>query len=182
MMENKTPESSKTQLLNNILSCNDYYAKLFVNNLNENNLIFTEASFNGYKTVFLNKDFWQDSRLESGKVISYYKNSIVWKSKNSSTVYVYGYYIVDSDDAVIWYQKFPYSIKLDKSKGISVNIRAVLGCLRYEPTPNPTATPTRTPTATSTPTPTATSTQASESWTGNTGPDGRPIVYGSCFN
>jgi len=138
MMENKTPESSKTQLLNNILNCNDYYAKLFVNNLNENNLIFTEASFNGYKKIFLNKNFWQDSRVESRKVVSYYKDSIVWKSKNSSYVYIYGYYIVDSDDTVIWYQKFPSVIKIDKNKGISVKIRAVLGCLRYPPTATPT--------------------------------------------
>jgi hypothetical protein len=166
-MENKTPESSKTQLLNNILGCNDYYAKLFVNNLDENNLIFTEASFNGYKQILLNKDFWKDSIVESDKVVSYYNKSLIWKSKNSSYVYVYGYYIVDSDNTVIWYQKFPSAVKIAKNKGISVKIRVVLGCLRYTygptPTPTPTATsnvprPTSTNPANNNPTPTPTNT------------------------
>ena len=153
-MENKTPESSKTQLLNNILSCNDYYAKLFVNNLNEENLIFNEAVFNGYKQIILNKNFWQDSIVESESVVSYYSKPLFWRSKNFSSVYIRGYYIVDVDNTVIWYQKFPSVVKLDRNKAISVKIRAVLGCLRHEPEPTPKLnipTPTKTPTPTVTP-------------------------------
>jgi len=135
-MENKTPESSKTQLLNNMLSCNDYYAKLFVNNLNEENLIFKEATFNGYKQITLNKNFWQDSIIESGNIVSYYNKPLFWRSKNFSSVYIRGYYIVDSAGDVIWYQRFPSIVEMPANKAISVKIRAVLGCLDH-----PTATP-----------------------------------------
>ena len=48
-----------SKLLDNMLSCNDYYAKLFVNNLDENNLQFTEANFSGYSQVILNRNFWK---------------------------------------------------------------------------------------------------------------------------
>jgi len=136
------PELSSPQLLDNILSCNDYYAKLFVNNLDENNLQLTEASFSGYSQVTLYKNSWEGSVLESDKVISYYETPVIWHSTNISLVSVYGYYIVDSSNTVLWYQKFPSVVDVPRNKAISITIRAVLDCLRYGPTPTPTATPT----------------------------------------
>ena len=124
------PELSKPQLLDNMLSCNDYYAKLFVNNLDENNLQFTEASFSGYFQVTLYKNSWEGSVVESDKVISYYETPVIWHSTSISLVSVYGYYIVDSTNTVLWYQKFPAVVDIPRNKAISVTIRAVLGCLR----------------------------------------------------
>jgi hypothetical protein len=124
------PELSKPQLLDNILSCNDYYAKIFVNNLDENNLHFIEASFSGYFQITLHKNSWEGSVLESDKVVSYYATPIVWHSTSVSLVSVYGYYITDSSNTVLWYQKFPSVVNLTRNKAISVTIRAVLDCLR----------------------------------------------------
>jgi hypothetical protein len=168
------PELSSPQLLDNILSCNDYYAKLFVNNLDENNLQFTEASFSGYSQVTLYKNSWERSILEDDKVVSYYETPVVWHSTSNLLISVYGYYIVDSTNTVLWYQKFPSFVNIPRNKAISITIRAVLGCLRYEPTPTrtPTATPTRTPTATPTRTPTATPTPMG--WTPNPTPTPTP--------
>jgi hypothetical protein len=125
-----TPELSKIQLLSNMLSCNDYYAKLFVNNLDENNLQFTEASFSGYSRAILDKNSWQYPTSESGVVISYYETPIVWYSASFSVVSVYGYYIVDSSGTVLWYQKFPSVINVPRNKAISVAIRAVVGFIQ----------------------------------------------------
>ena len=61
----KTPASSRTTLLDNILSCTDYYVKLFTNEVDENNPEFTEASFLGYDQVKLDKDNWNASVIES---------------------------------------------------------------------------------------------------------------------
>jgi hypothetical protein len=130
MAENATkPELSKPQLLDNMLSCNDYSARLFVNNLDNNNPQFTEAIFSGYSRVTLYKNYWQESILESNKVVSYYKTPIVWHSASFLPVIVYGYYITDSSNLVLWYQKFPSHVRIPRNKAISVTIRAVLGCL-----------------------------------------------------
>jgi hypothetical protein len=153
----KTPASSRTKLLDNVLSCTDYYARLFINDLDESNLEFIEASFLGYGQVKLDKNNWRDSIIESDLVVAYYKYPVAWSSTDVSDVKIYGYYIVDTSNIVIWYQKF--SATMFKGRGISIMPKIALGCV---PTPTPTATrfvlPTRTPTSTPTPTPTSTPT------------------------
>jgi len=155
----KTPPSSRTKLLDNILSCTDYYAKLFVNDPDESDLQLTEASFLGYSQVKLDKDSWLDSIIESDFAVSYYKYSVAWSSIDANNATIYGYYLTDDSNIIIWYQKFTQPITLFKDRGLNIVPKIVLGCV---PTPVPTATrfvlPTRTPTSTPTPTPTPTPT------------------------
>ena len=158
----KTPASSRTTLLDKILSCTDYYVKLFTNEVDENNPEFTEASFLGYDQVKLDKDNWNVSIIEYGLAVSYYKYPVFWASKDSSDSTIYGYYVVDDLNTFIWYQKFPDPVILSKDKGFNIVPKIALGCL---PSPTPTATrwmfPTRSPTLTPTPTPTPTPTTTS---------------------
>jgi len=125
----KTPAASRTKLLDNILDCTDYYAKLFTNNLDENNLNFIEANFLGYDQVKLDKDNWIDSTIESDLVFSYYKYPVVWSSKDVSDSKIYGYYIVDDSNTVIWYQNFSDPVVLSKGRGLNITPKMVLGCL-----------------------------------------------------
>jgi hypothetical protein len=153
----KTPVASRTKILDNILSCTDYYVKLFANNLDENNLDFIEPSFLGYSEVKLDKDNWNDSIIEYDLAVCYYKYPVVWSSIDANNDTIYGYYLVDDSNAVIWYHKFTQPLIMLEDRGLSIIPRIALGCA---PTPTPTATrfilPTRTPTSTPTPTPTAT--------------------------
>lgn len=125
----KTPLSSRTKFLDNILSCTDYYVKLFTNDLDENNLSFIEPNFLDYDQVKLDKDNWQSSIIESDLAVSYYKNFVFWVSKDSSDSTIYGYYIIDDLNTVIWYQKFLEPIILSKDKGLNIVPKMVLGCL-----------------------------------------------------
>jgi hypothetical protein len=129
----KTPASSRTTLLDKILSCTDYYVKLFTNEVDENNPEFTEASFLGYDQVKLDKDNWNASVIESGLAVSYYKYPVFWVSKNILNVVIYGYYVVDDSNTVIWYQKF-LPVILSKDKGLNIVPKIILGCV---PTPTP---------------------------------------------
>ena len=131
----KTPSLSRTKLLDNVLNCTDYYVRLFVNELDESNLEFVEANFFGYGQVKLDKNNWRDSIIESDLVVAYYKYPVAWFSRSVSDIEIYGYYIVDTSNIVIWYHNFPVTM----SKGIGINIipKIALGCV---PTPTPTAT------------------------------------------
>jgi hypothetical protein len=131
----KTPPSSRTKLLDNVLSCNDYYIKLFVNELDESNPEFIEASFLGYGQVKLDKDNWRESIIESDLAVSYYKDPVVWSSINIYDVFVYGYYVVDAASTVVWYYKFPKSFLFSKNRGLNIIPKIVLGC---PPAPTPT--------------------------------------------
>jgi hypothetical protein len=150
----KTPTSSRTKLLDDVLLCTNYYIKLFVNHVDESNPSFVEASFLGYSQIILNKEDWLDAVVENNLAVSYYKHSIAWFSKESFNVVIYGYYIVDSSGAVVWYEKFPFVVILAENRGINIIPKIVLGSAA---TPQPTATrypiPTRAP---ATPTPTST--------------------------
>jgi hypothetical protein len=155
----KTPSSSRTKLLDNVLDCTDYYIRLFVNDLDENNLEFIEASFLGYGQVKLDKEDWLDAVAENDLAVSYYKYPVAWFSTSIYINFVYGFYVVDNSNTVVWYEKFEDPVVLFKGIGTSVVPKIVLGCV---PTPAPTATrfvlPTRTPTSTPTLTPTPTPT------------------------
>jgi hypothetical protein len=157
----KTPSLSRTKLLDNVLDCTDYYIRLFVNELDENNLEFIEASFLGYGQVKLDKNNWRDSIIESDLVVAYYKYPVAWSSIDASYPIVRGYYIVDSTNTVVWYQKFSNLLVLRKGRGLNIMPKIALGCVPT-PTPQPTATryiiPTKTPTPTATPTSTSTPT------------------------
>ena len=131
----KTPSSSRIKLLDNVLNCTDYYVKLFVNELDESNLQFIEANFLGYGQVKLDKNNWRDSITESELAVSYYKYPVVWASRNLYDVFIYGYYVVDSTNTVVWYYKFPKSFLLSKNRGLNIMPKMVLGC---PPTPVPT--------------------------------------------
>lgn len=134
----KTPESSRTQFLDDVLGCTDYYAKLFVNNLDESDLHFTEASFLGYGPVKLKKEDWDASVIEfsglTSWAVSYYKYPVAWSSVDSFDVTINGYYLVDSSNTVIWYQKFSYPVTLFKDRGLNIVPKMVLGCVSI-PTP-----------------------------------------------
>jgi hypothetical protein len=130
----KTPPSSRTKLLDNILSCTDYYAKLFVNELDESDLQFTEASFLGYSQVKLSKDDWRDSIIESDFAVSYYEYPVAWSSIDNNDSTIYGYYLVDDSNIVIWYQKFPQPVTLFKDRGLNIVPKIVLGCVSVPPT------------------------------------------------
>lgn len=121
-------QDSKPEFLDELLSCNDYYIKLFSNNLNENSPTFTECSFLGYNSVKLDKTLWNPSIIELAQVVSYYKNPIVWNCDDPSTSDINGYYIVDNSQNVIWYYKFPSTIRITSLQAISVTIRVLLGC------------------------------------------------------
>lgn len=121
-------QDSKTDLLDELISCNDYYVKLFSNNLNESAPSFIECSFAGYNSVKLDKTLWKPSFFELGQVVSYYKEPIVWNCNDVLTSDINGYYIVDNAQKVIWYYKFPSTIKITSLQAISVTIRVILGC------------------------------------------------------
>ena len=136
----KTPAASRTKILDNILSCTDYYVKLFTNNLDENNLDFLdfiEPSFLGYSEVKLDKDNWNDSIIEYDLAVCYYKYSVVWSSIDANNDTIYGYYLVDDSNIVIWYHKFSDPFVLSKNKGLNIIPKMVLGCL---PSPTPSIT------------------------------------------
>lgn len=121
-------QQSKPDLLDELLSCNTYYIKLFSNNLDENAPSFVECSFIGYSTLTLDKTLWKPAVFEFGQVVAYYKEPVVWKCDDPFTNDINGYYIVDESQKIIWYYKFPTTVKITSLQGISVTIRVILGC------------------------------------------------------
>lgn len=120
--------SSKPEYLDSLLSCNDYTIKLFKNNLDENNLSFTECTFDGYSSKELDKNNWDAAITESGDVVSYYNEALIWGCSDIVESTIYGYYIVNNSDSVIWYYKFPNPVLISSLQAISLTLRIVLGC------------------------------------------------------
>jgi hypothetical protein len=125
----KVFENSKPNLLDNLLKCNDYYAKLFSNNLDENAPLFIECAFIGYSSKKLDKGNWNASTIENSQVVSYYKTPVAWYCDDPTTNDINGYFIVDEADNVIWYYKFPSTVRITSLQAISLNLRVVLGCV-----------------------------------------------------
>lgn len=124
----KPVPASEPEFLDNLLTCNDYYIKLFKNDLDENNLSFTECTFIGYASKLLDKNKWSPSVFESGYVVSYYSDPLVWGCSDPVESTIYGYYIVNESETVIWYYKFPEPVEISSLQAISLTLRIVLGC------------------------------------------------------
>ena len=124
----KLIQGSEPEFLDNILNCNDYYAKLFSNNVNENNPVFTECSFEGYVSKKLDKGSWGPSVVEGGRTVSYYKDPVVWNCDDPIISSIKGYFITNESNLNIWYYKFPNSISIGSAQAISLTLRIVLGC------------------------------------------------------
>jgi hypothetical protein len=121
------PENRR-EFLDNILNCNDYYVKLFSNNLIESSPTFTECNFDGYTQKKLDKTKWNSAVIESGNVVSSYKDPIIWSCDDSETKTINGYFIVNDEGNVIWYYKFPSTVHITMLQAISLTIKIVLGC------------------------------------------------------
>ena len=62
-----------------------------------------------------------------------------WVSTNVLNV-IYGFYVVDDSNTVIFYQKFSDPVILSKDKGLNIVPKIILGCSPITPTPTPTPT------------------------------------------
>lgn len=121
-------EGNKPEVLDNLLRCNDYYARLFANDLDLNSPIFTECNFLGYSSKKLDKSFWNASTREGARIVSYYKEPVVWNCDDSDTKIIRGYYVTNDSNNVIWYYKFPSPVFITNLQAISLTLRIVLGC------------------------------------------------------
>lgn len=126
----KIPVGSKTLFLDNILNCRDFFAKLFVNDVDDTqpNPSFVEASFDNYSVFTMEKTRWQSATLDAdNNAVASYKDFAVWVNRGSSSVSVFGYYVVDSSGNVCWFQKFDVPIIIEKDQGINIEFKVVLG-------------------------------------------------------
>ena len=120
-------------LLKELLFSSDFVAKLFVDNGNScedvpGNLQLIEPVFDGYSSKNLNPNLWTLSTQSQNEYAQCtYSGSLIWKNTGAnSSETIAGYYIADSDNNVLWFNKFEAPVQLATNQAVSVNINVLL--------------------------------------------------------
>ena len=97
-------DTAKQKLLQNFFSTEELTLKLFSNNVTPSSVgesaLYVEFSGGNYSSVQLNSSAWNITSSEA----SY--PQIDWSFENASGN-IYGYYVVDQNDNVIFAERFP---------------------------------------------------------------------------
>ena len=123
--------------LKELLSSGSYRAGLFTNDLGNCEDIpldfkFQEPIFSGYSSKSLNSNYWKLTLTSSDYSQCDYQESLIWGNTNSNpSETVYGYFVADSSDNVLWFGKFDNSVELQQNQNILVDIRVYLNNYDY---------------------------------------------------
>jgi hypothetical protein len=119
------PNISKPYLLDEFLASFNFTVCLFTNNVvgNENPINFDQPVFNGYVNKQLSPEKWSVSELSENYATCTYIEPIMFSnSGNENSEQIYGYYVKNNLEDVLWYDKFENSKVIDSKKAIIVKL------------------------------------------------------------
>ena len=113
--------TNDAKLLDQILLF-DCYAGLFTNNVKENeeNPTFIEPIFSSYSKNLLDKNNWGPSIKEGDYSSITYNNQITWVNNSENTEIINGYFILDSNDELLWFNVFENPAVIGNNEGVSI--------------------------------------------------------------
>jgi hypothetical protein len=130
------PNISKPYLLDEFLASFDFTVCLFTNNIvgNENPINFDQPVFHGYVDKKLSPEKWSVSELnENYATCTYIEPIMFFNNGNENSEQIYGYYVKNNLEDILWYDKFENSKVIDSKKAIivklAVNLNKPLGGL-----------------------------------------------------
>lgn len=119
------PNISKPYLLDEFLASFNFTVCLFTNNIvgNENPINFDQPVFNGYVNIQLSPEKWSVSELSENYATCTYIEPIMFSNNGSeNSEQIYGYYVKNNLEDILWYDKFESSKVIDSKKAIIIKL------------------------------------------------------------
>ena len=91
---------------------NDLTLRLFVNDVTpgQAGISYTEAAGGGYAAVTLTNGSWTVNTANDPSDATYAQQTITFTGALTTNTTVYGYYVTDADDTVVWAERLTGSI------------------------------------------------------------------------